>query len=259
MKFVFEYRTSDNIKHIDTINAANRDAAFMALKSRGIKPGRLVEAPGFMNKLLGRGKRWMLILVLLLIIAGLLIFPYSSNTETVAVKDDVDSTVVYKDDGQMVRRQIFGDVAHIEKGVRSGWDEVFTEPGDRFLASFAIPGMEAGFRSVAVVDLLRALDNPVFVKESDTIEAKQIKHMVEGMKREAKRFIEQGGTIEEYAERLVQRQEYEISIYNKAKREIEMYAKSGASEEDVEMLWERRNDELRAIGIRLIHMPELNR
>ena len=64
MKFVYEYRTSDNELHHGSIAAADRDAAFASLKARGVRPARLVEAPGVLNKLLGKGKRWIAIAVL---------------------------------------------------------------------------------------------------------------------------------------------------------------------------------------------------
>lgn len=64
MKFVYEYRTSDNALHHGSVAAADRDAAFAALKARGVRPARLVEAPGFLNKLFGKGKRWIAIAVL---------------------------------------------------------------------------------------------------------------------------------------------------------------------------------------------------
>ena len=64
MKFVYEYRTSDNALHSGRIAALDRDAAFAALKARGIRPARLVEAPGLVNKVFGKGKRWIAIVAL---------------------------------------------------------------------------------------------------------------------------------------------------------------------------------------------------
>ena len=64
MKFLYEYRTSDNAKHSGTICAASRDAAYAAIKELGVRPSRVVEAPGFFNKLFGKGKRWLAIGVL---------------------------------------------------------------------------------------------------------------------------------------------------------------------------------------------------
>ena len=53
MKFFYEYRTRDNERRSGEVNAADREAAFALLKSQGIRPSRLNEAPGLANKLLG--------------------------------------------------------------------------------------------------------------------------------------------------------------------------------------------------------------
>ena len=58
------------------------------------------------------------------------------------------------------RRQIIGDTAIIEKGIRTGWTDVFELDGERFLASFAIPGVPAGQRSTTVEEIQKALDSP---------------------------------------------------------------------------------------------------
>ena len=41
------------------------------------------------------------------------------------------------------RRYPIGDAAIIEKGILTGWSDVFEHEGDRFLASFAVPGVKA--------------------------------------------------------------------------------------------------------------------
>ena len=62
MKFFYQYRTRDNISHDGEISASTLDDAYAALKAKGIRPGRVVEAPGFLNKLLGKGKRAVIVL-----------------------------------------------------------------------------------------------------------------------------------------------------------------------------------------------------
>ena len=61
MKFIYQYRTPDNVQHEGTICAATKDAAYDQLRARGVRPGRMVEAPGLFNKLFGKGKRWIAI------------------------------------------------------------------------------------------------------------------------------------------------------------------------------------------------------
>ena len=267
MKFIYEYRTSDNVRHEGTVSAASRDAAFAALKAQGIRPGSVREAPGFFNKLFGKGKRWIVIGVLGALCLVLCAVVYTQGTRYKAqgtLDSDLDS---------MTRRQPIGDTAIIEKGIRTGWADVFELEGERFLASFAIPGVPAGLRNTSEEEILKALDHDcrkieksdhhnssLFTfhssLESDSLEARQIRAMVEGMKDELRRFIEKKGTIVEYGQRLVQRQEQELSYYNRAKAEVEQAHKSGASAQEVEALWEKRNASLRRMGIRLVPFPE---
>ena len=88
------------------------------------------------------------------------------------------------------------------------------------------------------------------------METRQIKAMVEGMKDELRRFVAAGGTIEQYGRRLVARQDDEIAIYNRANNEIEQAAKSNLGKTEIAELVDRRNDELRRMGIKPIQMPK---
>jgi hypothetical protein len=139
----------------------------------------------------------------------------------------------------------------IEKGIRTGWADVFENEGDRFLASFAIPGVAAGLRSTSEEEIRRVLNVKVEPKPGDSIEAQQIKAMVEGMKGEARRYLAAGGTAVGYGRRLVERQEAEIAVYNRVKAEVEAVRK-GKTAEELESFIEERNDELRNLGIKPI-------
>ena len=61
------------MRHEGVINASSRDEVYSILKARGIRPGSVVEAPGFFNKLFGRGKRWLLIAALAIFVVLLLL------------------------------------------------------------------------------------------------------------------------------------------------------------------------------------------
>lgn len=247
MKFLYEYRTSDNVRHEGVISAPNREVAFSLLRERGIRPGRMVDAPGFLNKVFGKGKRWIAIAVLS-VVAGAL-FWIARSTE----KDLRQASEVVEDTD---RRQVIGDAVVIEMGIKTGWAEVFPEEGERFLASFAIPGVPAGLRNTKEGEVVAALSRKVGFCDGDGIEARQIKSMVEGMKAELRRFLAKGGTVVEYGQRLVQRQELELSYYNRSKSEIEAAAKSGMREKDLYDLWLDRNGKLRKMGIKLVAFPE---
>ena len=246
MKFNYEYRTSDNVKHTGVIAASDREAAYAALKQRGIRPGFLAEAPGFFNKLFGKGKRWLAIGVLSAVCGVLAVIIRSTPTPSTYTSFDAAT-----------RRQIIGDTAVIEKGIRTGWADVFTLEGDRFLASFAIPGAQPAVRTTTeekLVEALRTLHSALCT-DAEGIEARQIRAIVSGMKREINGLLEGGWTLREVGSALARRQDREIAIYRQVENEIGR-AKATLGEDDLLALWERKNDELRNLGIRPVPMPE---
>lgn len=248
MRFDYTYRDRANERHDATISAPNKDAAYAALRSQGIKPIRVTLAPGLANRLASFGKRGVAIVVLcvLCLVLGVVVLrvPRSSLTE-------LDSPL---------RRYPIGDIALIEKGVRTGWADVFAEEGDRFLASFAIPGVAPAVRSTTEGNLREALRSTPTPSTftSDGLEARQIRAMVAGLKAEARAYLAAGGTVDEYATELVNRQQREISYYEIAKKEIAAVVSSGASHGEVERLWEDRNRRLRKMGIKPIPYPDFS-
>ena len=250
MRFLYEYRTPDNEKHQGEIKAADREAAYAALKKQGIKPSRFAEAPGLFNKLFGKGKRWMAIGVLgvgCLVLCAVL----------VRTRHEVQSTRYESDlfDGQ-TRRQPIGDSAVIDEGIRTGWADVFELEGERFLASFAIPGTQPAVRSTTEEEIRKALNAPSAKRPApSTIEARQIRAMVDGMKAELREFLDAGGSIPAYGRKLVQRQEAELAYYHRAKNEVERSMENGDAREDVESLLRTNNAALRKMGIRPVMMP----
>ena len=243
MKFLYEYRTSDNAKHSGVISAPDREAAFASLKGQGIRPASLIEAPGFFNRLFGKGKRWLVIAALVIICAAL----FCSLKVEQEFSSAFESTT---------RRQLIGDSAIIEKGIATHWESVFPLEGERYLAAFAIPGVEVTPRNVSEAEIAKALKFTCAIKDSDSLEVRQIKSIVDGMKEELHRFLSKGGTIPEYCQRLIARQKQELGYFNRAKNEVETAQKRGMSDLELLALWEKRNDELRLMGIRLVPMPE---
>ena len=256
MKFVYSYNTRQNERREGlTISAPNRDAAFSELNRQGIRPYKLQPAPGLWNKVLSLGWRGFAIIGLVVILGvsvAVSLVQHKELERDGEVREIVSGAITSK-----VRRQLIGDQGVIEKGIRTGWEDVFAHEGERFLASFAIPGIPATVRTTNVAALEEALKRKVDATDTDGIEARQIKAMVEGMKDELRRFVAAGGTIEQYGRRLVARQNDEIAIYTRTSNEIEQAAKSGIGKTEVAELVDRRNEELRRMGIKLIQMPEI--
>lgn len=256
MKFIYSYNTHQNERREGlVIFAHNRDAAFAELKKRGIRRSKLYPAPGLWNKILSIGWRGFAIVALAAVLGisvTIVLRQHKELERTDEVREIVSGAITSK-----VRRQLIGDQGVIEKGMRTGWSDVFEHEGERFLASFAIPGVAATVRTTNVAALEEALGRKVDVAETDGMEARQIKAMVDGMKDELRRFIAAGGTIEQYGRRLVARQDDEIAIFNRTSNEIEQAVKSNLSKEEIADLVDRRNEDLRRMGIKLVQMPEM--
>ena len=247
MKYTYAYKTSDGVRHEETMNAASREEVFTVLRAKGIKAIKVVAADGSKANGEIRGVRRRVVIILLALVAlSVGITAYLTGTNFGTNRSDLPVPNLDK-----TRRQVFGDEAIVAKGIRTGWADVFTLEGDRFLASFAIPGVKAGQRNTSLKEFESAINSKCEISPTDSPEARQIKAMVEGMKDEARQYIAAGGTIVDYGKRLTERQDAEIAIYERIKSEIEK-AKDTLNEDDFMDVWERRNEELRNLGIKTI-------
>ena len=256
MKFTYAYKTSDGVRHEAAMDAESREAVFAALRQQGIKAIKVVAADGSKanGEIRGIRKRVLVASVIgAAFVAGALAF-VAANRDAKGLTFGVTALPL----DNTTRRQVIGDTAIIEKGIRTGWADVFELEGERFLASFAIPGVPAGQRSTSEEKLREALrcSPSTFTSGSDSLEARQIVAMVEGMKEELRAFLRAGGSIREFGDCLVERQETELGYYNRTKGELESLRKSGMPAADLEALWEKRNAELRQMGIKLVPLPE---
>lgn len=244
MKYTYAYKSSDGSRHEASMDAESREAVFEALRKKGIRPIKVIAEDGSKANGEIRGVRRRVVGVAAVLAAIVAVIATSLYNRVSA------PTLPEFESGQ-TRRQIIGDTAIIDKGIATGWSDVFPEEGDRFFASFAIPGVRAGQRNTTVEEIKAALDRDVEVSDSDGLEARQVKSMVAGMKAEARAYINAGGSIVDYGKRLTERQDAEIAIYERAKAEID-HARKTMSQDDFIALWEGRNDQLRNLGIKLV-------
>ena len=252
MKYTYAYKTPDGIRHEATLNASSREEVFTVLRKQGIKAIKVVAADGSKANGEVRGVRKRVVATLVAFVAlGVGVIAFLSGTRTGGSSAPSEPAFATDQD----RRQIIGDAAIIEKNIRNGWTDVFKLEGERFLASFAIPGVKAGQRNTSEKEFQAALDNHCEVTETDSLEARQIKAMVEGMKNEARRYIAAGGTIVEYGKRLTERQDAEIAIYNRVKADLDK-ARKIMKDEEFMTYWEKRNEELRNLGIKTVGLGE---
>ena len=246
MKYTYAYKDSDGKRHEASIEAASRDAAFAALREQGIRPIKVVAGDGSKANGAPVGVRRRVVAVSILVAVVAAVGATAAFLRIVRPTPEIEAF-----QADQTRRYPIGDAAIIEKGILTGWSDVFEHEGDRFLASFAVPGVKAGQRNTTVDEIKAALKRSVPVANDDGLEARQIKAMVEGMKAEARAYIAAGGTIVEYGRRLTERQDAEIAIYERTKAEIDE-ARKTLSQDDFFARWEERNDRLRNLGIRLV-------
>lgn len=249
MKFLYEYRTSDNVHHDGVINAPNREAAYATLKAQGIRPGCVMEAPGFLNKLFGKGKRWMVIGLLSAVCAVLCAILIRMRNEAQGTKNE-----------QTDRHQIYGDAAIIAAGIKTEWRDVLDNPGDRLLAKFAQPGVivpRLWTQKGIAGELLTTFESKMEDSPEDLTEYRQIKAIVTGLRQELRQYLDDGGSALGFLERLEERQNLEAALYRRLEAEVRSAESAHcASNSALYSLWAAKNEELRALGIRTIPMPQ---
>ncbi len=233
MKYLYQYRTSDNVVHNGEVFAPNRDAAFASLKKDGIKPFSVTEAPGFFNRFFGKGKRWTAIAVLGII-------ALASTFKIVRDRSKNELPLLSE------RHQIYGDPAIMDELERNNYASVFENEGERYLASFARPGLPRSGPRPTPETLKQCLDHPITISETDSREVRELKAIVNGLKEEMKNYLTDGD-IRSYMELLDQRQKDERAIYLRVEREL--------SDENNDTVRESKNTELHAMGLRTVPKP----
>ena len=132
---------------------------------------------------------------------------------------------------------------------------MFEKIPEYIFGSFAIPGVKTGQRNTSEKEFALALEAKCEIDSSDSLEARQIKAMVEGMKNEARSYIAASGTIVEYGKRLTVHQDAEIAVCNRVKADLDK-ARSSMTGATFMSYWEKRNDELRNLGIKTIPLSD---
>lgn len=239
MKFSYQYRTRDNVLHSGIVCASTRDDAFARLKAQGIRPAQLVESPGVFNKLIGKGKRWMLIaaLVLVAIVLSLKLLRKQAEQEEIGLRE--------------CRSQIYGDPAVVRSILEDG-KVVFPESRvAQVLSRYAIPGRAVDPRDDDV-ELMRLEYRPgvvIGIVADDFDEVSKLKRIVNGMCAELDRYVEHGGTPEKYLQRLRVRQQAEVSLVQHTRDEL---FKSKSVDE-----WREKNAKLRSMGLPMIDPDDI--
>ena len=256
MKYTYAYKTSDGIRHEDSMNASSREEVFERLRKQGIKAIKVVAADGSKanGEVRGVRKRVVVALVALAAVgAGLIAYIGGERTGAATAGDPAISSP---------RHQIYGDPAAVSGFERGDFAAVFPREGDRLLAIFAQPGklmcakgsnprrlpaeLAAAFEQYAVDEL--AVESDIPLDPDGSREVRELKQIVNGMRAEMREYLANGnGTPRSFWRRLNERTAQEMQIYERTRRELE--------KETSEEAWEQKNDALRRLGLRTIPNP----
>lgn len=250
MKFVYEYRTKSNELKRGEISAPDRDAAYAALKSEGIRPSKVSEAPGFLNKLFGKGKRWLAIAILALAVA-------------VGVVTHWGAIFSVKPDSEL-RAHLYGDPAVLQKISDDFWRTSFPDVGDAFLARNGQPGVADSFvydeaATNAVKSALKeGARAHVKVDDADPAELAKMKRIVNGMKDELAAYLAAGGDVGDYMKLCGERIRTEVGIATGIRDELARMRKKMREGVlgDIPAEWDKKNRVLRSFGLETIPFPE---
>ena len=256
MKYTYAYKTSDGVRHEDSLDANRRDEVFEVLRGRGIRPIKVVAADGSKanGEVRGLRKRAVFALVAIAaVVAG--VVAYFGGERTGAATTAVSEV-------SAPRHQIYGDPATVEGLERGDFAAHLPRLGDQMLAVFAQPGKlmcarganprriddksHAAFEAYAKSDL--AVENDISIDPAESREITELKQIVNGMREEMREYLANGnGTPRSFWRRLNERTAQEIQIYERTRRELE--------KETSEEVWEQKNDALRRLGLRTIPNP----
>ena len=265
MKYTYAYKTSDGVRHEDSITASSREEVFAELRKRGIKAIKVVAADGVKANGEVRGVRKRVVVSLVALAAlGAGVVAYFGGTRTAAVVT-ANPEMVSPLQIASPRHQIYGDPAIMEPIERGDFGGILPREGDKMLAIFAQPGKlmcakgvnprrwvtgngERGtvFEAYAKDEL--TADNDIQIADGDSREIRELKQIVNGMREEMRGYLANGnGTPRSYWRRLNERTLSEMQIYERTCRELE--------KETRPEIWEQKNEALRRLGLRTIPAP----
>lgn len=193
-KFVYLYQTKTNENRSGTVRAANRAEAYATLRRQGIRPYRVIGDDPV------RWQPWAIAVAVAAMLSAALWFGWRlGGGEGADVMCD--------------RAQLVGDRDELSRGLESAWTNVFASPLDRHLAAYAQPGWIAIPPACALdAGSLHELERLPAVNENDSELVRHLKRIVAGMHAEMRRYLDAGGTLDDYLEFLEKRQDEEIDL-----------------------------------------------
>ena len=243
MRFGYAYKTADGLRHESEFEAKTKEDVFAALRRQGIRPIKVWE----IHSRFYVSRRTRLVVLFASLAAASVFYALHVRREMKEAEGGTGRATA-------PRHQLYGDPATLEEIERDGFASVFPNLGDRILAAYAIPGRPVPAevcgipRQDAQKAVAASMGDDVTFSADDPPEAVELKKIVQGMKDELRWYVGDGvGTVGSYLSRLNERQDEEIRIYERTRKELEDCTDMTVREE--------RNAALRAMGLRTIPRP----
>lgn len=232
--WAYSWKSSDGVRHEDTIEAPTREAAFESLRGRGVKPIKVTQRVRPVDRILSWLSRGA-VLVAVAVVAAVAAFTFARKGGTVPNAADVagsPSGGVVRLAMPLPRRQI--DLSGIDLG------SVFAYRGEAYLCRYAAPGVvRDGTAPEPPDDLAASLGKPIAIEPGDSPAVVELKRVVAGIKEDVSLFLANGKSLASVAEWLELRQQMEANFRRQL---IGGRGRDARSKADI-------NSKLRAMGL----------
>ena len=271
MKYEYAYKTPDGVRHVEEMEAPSREAVFEGLRAKGIKAIKVVAKDGSKAngevRVIGVKKRVAFAsAILLAAVASVMAWwlgrtqqPLEPSEIVVTNTIEVVEAPVAKQRVAMPlpRQAIQGDRKRIENASTN----LFERALEVELSRFAEPGRPYDASALAALatnetEVAEGLAAAIYVAENEFTEYIDLKRITVGLKREMKTFLRAGKTPQDYFDRLVKRQELEISYRDKAEKRLQSLVDKKGELKDLYDFWIKANAQLQSMGIAPLQMPD---
>jgi len=277
VKYTYAYKTSDGVRHEASMEAGCRDAVFAALRAQGIKAIKVVAADGAKANGEIRGVRKRIVALAVSVSVSVTIVGTVLSVKTIhsgsdpreqgSKAADVTSLVAAT---PLPRQMVPGDRQRIIFTSQT----VLTNRVESLLVRFAEPGRPFSVPNAedrpGKAELDFAFKTPIYVSADEFTESIDLKRIVVGLKHELRDYVNAGGTVDDYIQALVKRQEAEIAYREKAERRLTeqvaliqdtaatpqgQEASADAVRKSAYEYWLRANAQLQSMGIFPLPLP----
>ena len=258
MQYMYAYKSSDGVRHEDTIEAESRESVFETLRAQGIRPIKVVAMDG--SRANGEVVRpWRRMWLVWAALAGalgatVLIVALSGVRKPRGATPPTDKEP--GEEVQIVRpvkqgERVAKPRARRQVGIGAitatmPLDAIFSHPSEVLLARFAEPGrvveVDVSVDAELAEEFRDALEDPIIITADDSAEIAELKCIVAGLKEEAKMMMASGRTFED------------AIAYFMAQQEMEARYRDTILSRDASV--EEKNKLLSAIGLQTIEHSE---